>query len=139
MSDLARDSDRHIEEARRVRDDNRAGGRHRREQSSAIGNESRKLRRRHRRRKLRNIVIALFAIWVATGIIGSIIEGIGLMGVVALVLASVVVIAVMGKFPRMKVPQRAELNNGHYLVGEAVFVGLEPAVRHMRELMDAAR
>ena len=109
MSDLARDSDRHIEEARRVRDDNRAGGRHRRERSSAIGNESRKLRRRHRRRKLRNIVIALFAIWVATGIIGSIIEGIGLMGVVALVLASVVVIAVMGKFPRMKVPQRADL------------------------------
>jgi pyridoxine 5-phosphate synthase len=33
----------------------------------------------------------------------------------------------------------AELNIGHYLVGEAVFVGLEQAVRHMRELMDAAR
>ena len=33
----------------------------------------------------------------------------------------------------------AELNIGHYLVGEAVFVGLEQAVRHMRELMDDAR
>lgn len=37
------------------------------------------------------------------------------------------------------IPQLAELNIGHYLVGEAVFVGLEAAVRRMRELMDAAR
>ena len=33
----------------------------------------------------------------------------------------------------------AELNIGHYLVGEAVFVGLEAAVRRMRNLMDEAR
>jgi pyridoxine 5-phosphate synthase len=37
------------------------------------------------------------------------------------------------------IPQLAELNIGHYLVGEAVFVGLEAAVRRMRELMDDAR
>ena len=37
------------------------------------------------------------------------------------------------------IPQLAELNIGHYLVGEAIFVGLESAVRRMRELMDAAR
>ncbi len=37
------------------------------------------------------------------------------------------------------IPQLAELNIGHYLVGEAVFVGLEQAVRQMRELMDEAR
>jgi pyridoxine 5-phosphate synthase len=37
------------------------------------------------------------------------------------------------------IPHFAELNIGHYLIGEAVFVGLEQAVRHMRELMDAAR
>jgi pyridoxine 5-phosphate synthase len=41
--------------------------------------------------------------------------------------------------PIAAIPQLAELNIGHYLVGEAVFVGLEPAVRQMRELMDAAR
>lgn len=41
--------------------------------------------------------------------------------------------------PIAAIPQLAELNIGHYLVGEAVFVGLEEAVRHMRELMDAAR
>lgn len=37
------------------------------------------------------------------------------------------------------IPQLAELNIGHYLIGEAVFVGLENAVVRMRELMDAAR
>ena len=41
--------------------------------------------------------------------------------------------------PIAAIPQLAELNIGHYLIGEAVFVGLEPAVRRMRELMDAAR
>ncbi|MFK7938462.1 MAG: pyridoxine 5'-phosphate synthase [Roseovarius sp.] len=32
-----------------------------------------------------------------------------------------------------------ELNIGHFLIGEAIFMGLDPAIRHMRELMDAAR
>lgn len=37
------------------------------------------------------------------------------------------------------IPQLAELNIGHYLIGEAIFCGLEPAVIKMRELMDTAR
>ena len=37
------------------------------------------------------------------------------------------------------IPQLAELNIGHYLIGEAIFTGFESAVRRMRELMDAAR
>ncbi len=41
--------------------------------------------------------------------------------------------------PVAAIPQLAELNIGHYLVGEAVFVGLEGAVLKMRALMDAAR
>jgi pyridoxine 5-phosphate synthase len=41
--------------------------------------------------------------------------------------------------PIAAIPQLAELNIGHYIVGEAVFVGLEQSVRRMRELMDAAR
>ncbi len=41
--------------------------------------------------------------------------------------------------PIAAIPQIAELNIGHYLIGEAVFVGLEASVRRMRELMDAAR
>jgi len=37
----------------------------------------------------------------------------------------------------MRIPQIAELNIGHFLIGEAVFVGLEAAVRQMRASMDA--
>ena len=41
--------------------------------------------------------------------------------------------------PIAAIPQLAELNIGHYLVGEAIFVGLEAAIREMRRLMDEAR
>ena len=41
--------------------------------------------------------------------------------------------------PVAAIPQLRELNIGHYLVGEAIFVGLEAAVVRMRELMDLAR
>lgn len=36
-------------------------------------------------------------------------------------------------------PEVAELNIGHFLIGEAIFLGLEPAIREMRRLMDEAR
>lgn len=37
------------------------------------------------------------------------------------------------------IPQLAELNIGHFLIGEAIFIGLEASIRRMRDLMDAAR
>lgn len=41
--------------------------------------------------------------------------------------------------PIAAIPQIAELNIGHYLIGEAIFIGLEESVRKMRTLMDLAR
>jgi pyridoxine 5-phosphate synthase len=41
--------------------------------------------------------------------------------------------------PVAAIPQIAELNIGHFLVGEAIFTGLSESVRRMRELMDSAR
>ena len=41
--------------------------------------------------------------------------------------------------PIAAIPQLAELNIGHFLVGEAIFPGLGDAVRQMRALMDEAR
>ena len=37
------------------------------------------------------------------------------------------------------IPGVAELNIGHFLIGEAIFIGLEAAIRRMRVLMDAAQ
>ena len=36
-------------------------------------------------------------------------------------------------------PEVVELNIGHFLIGEAIFRGLEPAIREMRNIMDGAR
>jgi len=36
-------------------------------------------------------------------------------------------------------PEVMELNIGHFLIGEAIFVGLEAAIHEMRRLMDEAR
>jgi pyridoxine 5-phosphate synthase len=41
--------------------------------------------------------------------------------------------------PIAAIPEVRELNIGHFLVGEAIFVGLEQAIREMRRIMDAAR
>ncbi|MEM7775982.1 MAG: pyridoxine 5'-phosphate synthase [Pseudomonadota bacterium] len=38
-----------------------------------------------------------------------------------------------------RIPEIVELNIGHFLVGEAIFGGLDQAVRRMRALMDEAR
>ncbi len=37
------------------------------------------------------------------------------------------------------IPHLAELNIGHFLIGEAIFDGLGPVVQRMRAIMDAAR
>lgn len=36
-------------------------------------------------------------------------------------------------------PEVMELNIGHFIIGEAIFRGLDPAIREMRRLMDEAR
>jgi pyridoxine 5-phosphate synthase len=41
--------------------------------------------------------------------------------------------------PIAAIPSIAELNIGHFLIGEAIFIGLDPAIRRMRTLMDQAR
>jgi pyridoxine 5-phosphate synthase len=41
--------------------------------------------------------------------------------------------------PIAAIPQIAELNIGHFLIGEAIFTGLDSSVRQMRALMDCAR
>ncbi|MCK4712507.1 MAG: pyridoxine 5'-phosphate synthase [Marinosulfonomonas sp.] len=36
-------------------------------------------------------------------------------------------------------PEVMELNIGHFIIGEAIFIGLQPAIQKMRVLMDEAR
>ena len=41
--------------------------------------------------------------------------------------------------PVAALPELVELNIGHFLVGEAIFLGLEASILEMRRIMDAAR
>ncbi len=41
--------------------------------------------------------------------------------------------------PIAEIPSLVELNIGHFLIGEAIFSGLDSAIRRMRSLMDTAR
>ena len=41
--------------------------------------------------------------------------------------------------PIAAIPEMMELNIGHFLIGEAIFVGLEPSILEMRRRMDLAR
>ena len=41
--------------------------------------------------------------------------------------------------PVAAIPQIVELNIGHFLIGEAIFLGLDEAVRAMRAAMDEGR
>jgi len=41
--------------------------------------------------------------------------------------------------PIAALPEIVELNIGHFIIGEAIFTGLVPAIKEMRRLMDEAR
>lgn len=109
MVDSTRDSDVILAGAKRSLADNRAGGYHRR---GSIGRGSKRLKLKHYGKLIRNILIALFTIWVASGIVGLFVGGIGTIGVMAVIIASCIAVAVFASFPKMKTPQRAELNRG---------------------------
>lgn len=106
----ARRSDRIIEDARRVRDDNRNGGRHRREGS--IGKGSKQLKWNHLKKKGLRMALAVGAIWITASVLGVILDGIGFEGVMLGGLATALGLYVFGKYPKMKVPQRSDLLKG---------------------------
>lgn len=110
MGDLTKDSQRLIEEGRRLRDDNRTGGRHR--LAPSIGQGSKRIKRNNLIKRIRNVVIAVFTIFLAAGIAGAIFDGIGFFGVMAVLVATIVATAVFSSFPKVKTPKRADLTKG---------------------------
>ncbi|GAB5352330.1 hypothetical protein [Qipengyuania sp. 483] len=110
MNDLTRETERVLSESKALVRDNREGGRHRR--APSLGQGSAKAKRKHLMRKLRNLLLAVFAIWVAGGIAGAILGGIGFWGVMAVVLATVIAIGIFSSFPKLKTPKRVDINKG---------------------------
>jgi hypothetical protein len=114
MGDLTKDSDRLIIEGRRLRDDNRDGGRHRRvgPPRRSIGRGSAQARLRHFARKVIRILMAVAVVLVGAMIAGIVLGGIGFTGIMLTVLAIIAAVMVFATFPKFKVPVRADLNKG---------------------------
>ena len=110
MGDLTRDSDRLIREARIVRDDNRAGGRHRRVVS--IGEGSAQLRAKHFTTKIVRLAVGIVGILVAAGIAGAILNGIGFWGVMIVALTMFLLFGSV-LTQKIKIPKRSEINKGN--------------------------
>lgn len=107
MAGSAHDSERILAEARRSLAQQRGGGRRR-----SIGKRSAALKRRHLAQKLVRIVMAVFAILVASTVAGLIIDGIGFTGILLTVLALVIAVYMFGRYPRLTTPDVSHLNSG---------------------------
>lgn len=105
MAGESHQSDQIIGAARRVLVDQRAGGRRR-----SIGQGAAQIRAGHYWRKFRNIAVAGAVIWLGLAIVGTVIDGIGFGGIVTGVVASAAALFLLGKYPRFKMPTRADLD-----------------------------
>jgi hypothetical protein len=114
MPDTTRDSDRIMREAKTSLAVQREGGTHRpAPRGQSIGKGSAEIKLKSLLTKVRNIGLAIFAIWLGAGIAGAMFSGIGFWGLMAVIVATCVAVAVFSSFPKVKVPQRAELKQGN--------------------------
>lgn len=106
MRSSSHDSELIIREAGRSLAMQRAGGFHRRR---SIGQGSARLKRQHLGKKLVRMGVAFGVIFLGATIIGSIIDGIGFTGLMIAGAAVAGAAYIFGRYPKMKVPQRADL------------------------------
>ena len=115
MAESATDSSRILAEARASLQRQQAGGRRATVTlggGRSIGRRSAELKRLHFARKAARMAFAVMAILFAALVTGLVIDGIGFTGIVLTFLAIVGAIALLGTYPRMKVPELGTLNRG---------------------------
>ena len=94
--------------ARQSLREQRAGGRRLR----SIGRGSAELKSRHYKGKLTRVVLAVVGIVVAAMIAGTVIGGIGIEGLFYTVLLAIAAMMVLSRYPQLKPPPQARLNEG---------------------------
>ena len=103
-----------MQSARRSLATQRDGGTHRpAPRRASIGKASAEVKTKALLKKVRNIALALLALYVGAGITGAIIGGIGFWGVMTVVALTAFVFAMFTATGKVKVPQRAELKQGN--------------------------
>lgn len=115
MNSPAHSSDTIIREARQSLDRQRAlvGNR-------SIGRASARMKARHLLGKLRNIAIAVTAVFVGASIAGIMAGGLGFAGLMATFLLGAAAVVFFARYPRLRIPARADLQteNVAQLVGQ---------------------
>ena len=110
MVDSTRESDAILSAANRSLQVQRDGGTHR--PAKSIGRGSAQLKAQTWKKRIKRILIAFAGIWAAAVAIGLIIDGIGFAGIMLTVLAAVVAVGVLSRYPKIKVPKRQDLKKG---------------------------
>lgn len=113
MADSTRESDRILREAKQSLAVQRDGGTHRPAPRGSIGKGSADLKLKHLIKRVRNIAIAVVAIWMGAGIFSAVIGPLLFWGLMATLIATAVAIGLFAVFPKVKVPRRAELKQGN--------------------------
>lgn len=114
MTDSARESERILREAKMSLAVQREGGTHRpAARGKSIGKGSAALKTKRLIKTARNIALALLALWVAAGITGAIIGGIGFWGVMTVFVLSPLIILMFARSAKVETPKRAELTQGN--------------------------
>ncbi|MDR7102651.1 hypothetical protein [Croceicoccus sp. BE223] len=106
--DSTHESDRILNAGRNSLVVNRAGGHHRR----SIGEGSARLKREHAAARLKRVLVAVAAIVVAAMGFGLFVSALGFEGLFVTVLAMIVAVAVLTRFPKMSMPRRDNLARG---------------------------
>ena len=106
--DLTRQSDRILSESRAVLRDNQNGGRHR-ISGPAIGQGSKALRSKNLKTRIKLVFGGILAVLIASGVLGLALNGIGFTGVMIAFLAIIAVTFIFANYPKVKIPQRADL------------------------------
>jgi hypothetical protein len=113
MADSTRESERILRDARTSLAVQRDGGTHRAASRISIGKGSAELKMKSLLKRVRNIALAVVAIWIGAGIFSAVIGPLLFWGFMATLIATVVAVGVLGIFPKVKVPKRAELTLGN--------------------------
>ena len=112
MPDTTRESDAILRSAKQSLVTQRDGGTHRPGPRS-IGKGSAEVKMKSLLKRVRNVALAVVAVWVGAGIASAIFGPLVFWGLMAAILATVVAVGVFGVFPKVKVPKRAELKQGN--------------------------
>ena len=109
MADTTNQSDQILSAAGQSLVTQREGGTHR--PGDSIGRGSARIKAKHFTKKLVQIAIGVVGVFIAAGVAGAILNGIGFWGIMLSVLAIATVIGVVSA-RKVKVPKRTELTKG---------------------------